>query len=94
MFYSEWKYSLYCILINPLYDEKGNKMATNTTTLSTGTNTHGYVTITIVGRLDSSSTSSIWQKAVNALEEASPNNVVIDAKQKEQDKLLSIIRKL
>ena len=53
-------------------------MTANTTTLSTGTNEQGNVTITIVGRLDSASTSSIWQKAMDALEEASSKNVVVD----------------
>ncbi len=53
-------------------------MTTTATTLSTGTNTQGDVTITIVGRLDSSSTSSIWQKAVDALKDASSKSVVID----------------
>ena len=53
-------------------------MTANTTTLSTGTNEQGNVTITIVGRLDSTSTSSIWQKAMDALEEASSKNVVVD----------------
>ena len=53
-------------------------MTANTTTLSTGTNEQGNVTITIVGRLDSASTSSIWQKAMDALEEASSKSVVVD----------------
>ena len=53
-------------------------MTTNTTTLSTKTNEQGNVTITIVGRLDSTSTSSIWQKAMDALEEASSKSVVVD----------------
>ena len=53
-------------------------MTANTTTLSTGTNEQGNVTITIVGRLDSTSTSSIWQKAMDALEEASSKSVVVD----------------
>jgi phospholipid/cholesterol/gamma-HCH transport system permease protein len=39
----------------------------------------GDVTITIVGRLDSTSTGSIWQKAMDALEAASSKKVVIDA---------------
>ncbi len=53
-------------------------MMANTTTLSTRANEQGDVTITIVGRLDSTSTSSIWQKAMDALEEASSKNMVID----------------
>ncbi len=53
-------------------------MTANTTTLSTRANEQGDVTITIVGRLDSTSTSSIWQKAMDALEEASSKSVVID----------------
>jgi len=53
-------------------------MTANTTTLSTGTNEQGDVTITIVGRLDSTSTSSIWQKAMDALEAATAKRVVID----------------
>jgi len=53
-------------------------MTANTTTLSTGTNEQGNFTITIVGRLDSASTSSIWQKAMDALEEASSKSVVVD----------------
>ena len=50
----------------------------NTTTLSTRANEQGDVTITIVGRLDSTSTSGIWQKAIDALEEASSKSVVVD----------------
>ena len=53
-------------------------MTANTTMLSTGTNEQGDVTITIVGRLDSTSTSSIWQKAMDALEATSAKSVVID----------------
>ncbi len=53
-------------------------MTADTTTLSTGANEQGGVTITIVGRLDSTSTSSIWQKAMDALEADSAKSVVID----------------
>jgi phospholipid/cholesterol/gamma-HCH transport system permease protein len=53
-------------------------MTANTTTLSTGTNEQGDVTITIVGRLDSTSTSGIWQKAVEAIENASSKSVIVD----------------
>ena len=53
-------------------------MTANTTTLSTRANEQGDVTITIVGRLDSTSTSSIWQKAMDAIEEASSKSVVVD----------------
>ncbi len=53
-------------------------MTANTATLSTKANKEGDVTITIVGRLDSTSTSSIWQKAIDALEEASSKSVVVD----------------
>jgi len=53
-------------------------MTANTTTLSTEANERGDVTITIVGRLDSTSTSSIWQKAMDALEDGSSKSVVVD----------------
>jgi phospholipid/cholesterol/gamma-HCH transport system permease protein len=53
-------------------------MTANTTTLNTRTNEQGDVTITIVGRLDSTSTGCIWQKAMDAIEEASSKSVVVD----------------
>ena len=54
-------------------------MIKSTATLSTDVNKQGECTIVIGGRLDSTSTGSIWQEAVKALERASSKRVVVDA---------------
>jgi phospholipid/cholesterol/gamma-HCH transport system permease protein len=54
-------------------------MTANTATLSTKANKQGDVTMTIVGRLDSTSTGSIWQNAIESLSPASSKRVVVDA---------------
>jgi phospholipid/cholesterol/gamma-HCH transport system permease protein len=48
-------------------------------TLSTNVSKDGEYTIAIEGRLDSTSTGSIWQEAMNALEQNSSKKVVVDA---------------
>ncbi len=48
-------------------------------TISTKINNHGEHTIVIEGRLDSTSTGSIWQESMDALELASSKKVVVDA---------------
>ncbi len=54
-------------------------MIISTATLSTNTSRHGELTIVIEGRLDSTSTGSIWQEAMNAQELASSKKVIVDA---------------
>ncbi|MHC4268972.1 MAG: MlaE family lipid ABC transporter permease subunit [Planctomycetota bacterium] len=54
-------------------------MIISTATLSTNTSRHGELTIVIEGRLDSTSTGSIWQEAMDALEPASSGKVIVDA---------------
>ncbi len=54
-------------------------MIENTATLSTDVNNQGECTIAIGGRLDSTSTGSIWQEAMGILEQASSKRVVVDA---------------
>ncbi len=54
-------------------------MVTSKATLSTNISDHGEFTIAIEGRLDSTSTGSIWQEAINALELSSSKNVIVDA---------------
>ncbi len=48
-------------------------------TLNTEVSKDGVLTITIDGRLDSTSTGSIWQEAVKVLERTSSKRVVVDA---------------
>ncbi len=48
-------------------------------TLNTEVSKDGVLTIRIMGRLDSTSTSSIWQSAIGALDLASSKRVVVDA---------------
>jgi len=38
----------------------------------------GTLTFTIAGRLDSTSTGSVWREAMEALEQTSPTSVVVD----------------
>jgi phospholipid/cholesterol/gamma-HCH transport system permease protein len=54
-------------------------MIESTVTLNTDVNKQGECTIVIKGRLDSTSTSSIWQNAIGALDLASSKIVVVDA---------------
>jgi len=54
-------------------------MIESTVTLSTDVNKQGECTIVIGGRLDSTSTGSIWQEAVKALEQASSKRIIVDA---------------
>ncbi|MFV1977698.1 MAG: MlaE family lipid ABC transporter permease subunit [Candidatus Scalindua sp.] len=54
-------------------------MEENTVTLNTEVSKDGVLTMIISGRLDSTSTGSIWQEAVKVLERASSKRVVVDA---------------
>ncbi len=54
-------------------------MEENTVTLNTEVSKDGALTMIISGRLDSTSTGSIWQEAVKVLERASSKRVVVDA---------------
>ena len=54
-------------------------MIENTVTLKTEVSKDGVLTIVISGRLDSTSTGSIWQNAIEALSLASSKRVVVDA---------------
>ena len=54
-------------------------MIESTVALNTEVSKDGVLTIVISGRLDSTSTSSIWQNAVGALDLASSKIVVVDA---------------
>ncbi len=54
-------------------------MVENTVTLNTEVSKDGVLTVIISGRLDSTSTGSIWQEAVKVLERASSKRVVVDA---------------
>jgi phospholipid/cholesterol/gamma-HCH transport system permease protein len=54
-------------------------MVKSTATLSTNVSKDKEYTIAIEGRLDSTSTGSIWQEAINALELSSSKKVIVDA---------------
>ncbi len=54
-------------------------MIKSTVTLSTDVNGQGECTIVIGGRLDSTSTGSIWQEAMEILEQASSKRIIVDA---------------
>ena len=54
-------------------------MEENTVTLNTEVSKDGVLTIAISGRLDSTSTGSIWQNAIEALSLTSSKRVVVDA---------------
>ncbi len=54
-------------------------MIESATTLKTNTNKHGECIVEIEGRLDSASTGSIWQDAMNALGPASSKKLIVDA---------------
>jgi len=54
-------------------------MIKSTVTLSTDVNDQGECTIVIGGRLDSTSTGSIWQESMEILEQASTKRIIIDA---------------
>jgi phospholipid/cholesterol/gamma-HCH transport system permease protein len=54
-------------------------MIESTVTLNTEVSKDGVLTIRIMGRLDSTSTSSIWQNAIEALDLASSKIVIVDA---------------
>jgi len=54
-------------------------MAENTITLNSEVSKDGVLTIIISGRLDSTSTGSIWQEAVKVLERASSKRAIVDA---------------
>jgi len=54
-------------------------MEENTVTLNSEVSKDGVLTITISGRLDSTSTGSIWQEAVKVLERASSKRAIVDA---------------
>lgn len=47
-------------------------------TLNTEVTEYGVLTITISGRLDSTSTGNIWQGVIDALERASSKMVIVD----------------
>ena len=54
-------------------------MAENTVTLNSEVSKDGVLTMIISGRLDSTSTGSIWQEAVKVLERASSKRAIVDA---------------
>ena len=54
-------------------------MIENAVTLKTEVSKDGVTTIAISGRLDSTSTGSIWENAIEALSPASSKRVVVDA---------------
>ena len=54
-------------------------MEENTVTLNTEVSKDGALTMIISGRLDSTSTGSIWQEAVKVLERASSKRAIVDA---------------
>ena len=54
-------------------------MEENTVTLNSEVSKDGVLTIIISGRLDSTSTGSIWQEAVKVLERASSKRAIVDA---------------
>ncbi len=54
-------------------------MVETATTLNTDLEKDGVFTIRICGRLDSTSTGDIWQEAVDALEQAQPEKVIVVA---------------
>ena len=54
-------------------------MIENTVTLNSEVSKDGVLTMIISGRLDSTSTGSIWQEAVKVLERASSKRAIVDA---------------
>ena len=53
-------------------------MIESTVTLNTAVSKDGVLTIRIMGRLDSTSTGSIWQVVIDALERASSKRIIVD----------------